>query len=216
VSDVRRFAPQAALVFDTVDLHYVRMRRRAELEQRASLLAGAHVTKSRELAMIRGADMTLVVSEAERETLLHEVLTAIVSVVSNVHEVHACAEGFDDRRDLFFVGEFAHPPNVDAMRWYCAQIWLLIRKQLPDAVTHVIGSHVPESLKRLGGKGIRFAGHVPNSHCAPSRATLRRFKPRRCHAGTSPPPPPDRAGAARQAAPQTCRRVLAPNLPASL
>jgi polysaccharide pyruvyl transferase WcaK-like protein/glycosyltransferase involved in cell wall biosynthesis len=162
VSEVRRFAPQATLVFDTVDLHYVRMRRRAELEQRASLLADAHLVKSRELAVVRDADMTLVVSEAERETLLHEVPTAIVSVVSNIHEVHECVEGFDDRRDLFFVGEFAHAPNVDAMRWYCAQIWPLIRKQLPDAVTHVIGSHVPESLKRLGGKGIRFAGHVPD------------------------------------------------------
>jgi len=162
VSEVRRRAPQAALVFDTVDLHYVRMKRRAELEQSASLLADAHLTRARELAVVRDADMTLVVSEAERETLRHEVPTAIVSVVSNIHEVHECAKGFDDRRDVFFVGNFAHAPNVDAMRWYCAHIWPLVRKQLPDAVTHVIGSHVPESLKRLGGKGIRFAGHVPD------------------------------------------------------
>jgi polysaccharide pyruvyl transferase WcaK-like protein len=43
----------------------------------------------------------------------------------------------------------------------------------------------------------------------------RPFKPRRCHASTSSPPPPDRAGAARQAAPQTHKHVLAMNGPAS-
>ncbi|NRB72591.1 MAG: glycosyltransferase, partial [Xanthomonadales bacterium] len=59
---LEQYAPQADFIFDTVDLHYLREERLAELEQSTALRQVAKQTRRSELAMIRAADATLVVS----------------------------------------------------------------------------------------------------------------------------------------------------------
>src|SRR5690606_38682121 len=68
---LRRIAPRARLVFDTVDLHYLRESREAELQGARVLARRAAATRSRELALAALADTTWVVSPVERELLLH-------------------------------------------------------------------------------------------------------------------------------------------------
>ena len=62
VDAVRAFAPQALVVFDTVDLHFLRTERQAELEGNALARAAARAKRDEELTLIRKADVTLVVS----------------------------------------------------------------------------------------------------------------------------------------------------------
>src|SRR5690606_5599608 len=58
---VRLYAPQATLAFDTVDLHYLREQRAAELSGDATLARHAAATRAQELKLIRECDVTLVV-----------------------------------------------------------------------------------------------------------------------------------------------------------
>ena len=157
---VRLYAAQARLVFDTVDLHYLREQRAAELAADAALARHAAATRAQELKLIRESDVTLVVSPVEQDLLARDAPGARVEVLSNVHEVFGCRKPFAERRDLVFVGGFQHPPNTDAVRWFVAEVLPLARDDLPDLCFHVIGSKVPEAIHALAGAHVRVHGHV--------------------------------------------------------
>jgi GT2 family glycosyltransferase/glycosyltransferase involved in cell wall biosynthesis len=158
---VRRFAPQAKLVFDTVDLHFLRELRGAELAGDAGLQRAAERTRDRELALMRQADTTLVVSPVERDLLSASLPEARVEVVANLHEVASTGLPFEQRHDLVFVGGFRHPPNVDAVLWFGREIFPLIRARQPGIRFHCIGMAPPAEVMALQAQpGITVHGHV--------------------------------------------------------
>jgi len=158
---VEAYAPRARRIFDTVDLHYLREERAARVDGNDPELARlAANTKRAELALVRACDVTLVVSPVEQALLAAEVPGARVEVLSNVHEVAGCKRGFAERRDLWFVGGFQHPPNIDAVRWFITEVWPQVQEELPEARFHVVGSKMPESMRALAGNGVEIHGHV--------------------------------------------------------
>lgn len=158
---LRTHAPRAKLIFDTVDLHYLRERRGAEVAQDAALARSAERTRALELAIIAQADVSLVVSKIERDLLRRDAPNAKVDVLSNLHRIAGPGKSFAERRDLVFVGGFRHPPNVDAVRWFAAEVWPRVRARLPDARFHCIGSDTPPDIEALTAQpGILVHGHV--------------------------------------------------------
>jgi GT2 family glycosyltransferase/glycosyltransferase involved in cell wall biosynthesis len=160
LSFLERHCPQARFLFDTVDLHYLREERLAELEKSLPLKRSAAQTRRSELAVISAADATLVVSPVEQAVLKEAAPEARVHVISNVHEVVGSRRPFAERKDLFFVGGYQHPPNIDAAQWFVGHIWPLIREQLPEVEFHLIGSKAPEQVRALHGNGVQFHGFV--------------------------------------------------------
>ena len=158
---LRAHAPRAKLIFDTVDLHYLRERRGAEVAGDAALARAAERTRALELAVIAQSDVTLVVSGIERELLLRDAPQAHVELLSNLHRIAGAGQPFAQRRDLVFVGGFRHPPNVDAVRWFVRDVFPSIRTRLPDVRFHCIGSHTPAEIEVLGAQpGVIVHGHV--------------------------------------------------------
>jgi GT2 family glycosyltransferase/glycosyltransferase involved in cell wall biosynthesis len=174
----RLYAPRAKVVFDTVDLHYLREQRAAELEGRADLARHAASTRAQELKLIRECDITLVVSPAERELLARDAPGARVEVLSNVHEVYGSRADYTARRDLVFVGGFQHPPNTDAVTWFVREVFPRVRATLADCKFHVIGSKVPPSILALADDRVIVHGYVEDiapymDRCRVSVAPLR-------------------------------------------
>lgn len=157
---LRAYAPQARRVFDTVDLHFLREERYAALSGSAEAAAQARATRAQELAVMRACDLTWVVSESERALLAELVPDVRVDVLSNVHEVVGNRRSFDARHGLWFVGGFQHTPNVDAMLWFCGEIWPRIAAALPDARFHIVGSKMPAEIRSLAGPRVVVHGHV--------------------------------------------------------
>jgi len=160
LSLIKRHCPRARFIFDTVDLHYLREERLAQLEDSAALARTAAQTRRSELAVIEAADVTLVVSPVEQAVLREAAPDARVHVISNIHEIVGSRRPFDERKDLFFVGGYQHPPNIDAACWFVESIWPLIHEQLPDARFHLVGSKAPEEVRALHGNGVVFHGFV--------------------------------------------------------
>jgi GT2 family glycosyltransferase len=159
----RRVAPQARLVLDTIDLHYLREARAAALSGNAALEKSAARTRRQELDVIAQSDITLVVSHSERDLLARDAPGARVEVVSNLHEVSGPGLPFAQRRDLVFVGGFRHAPNVDAVCWFVEEAMPAIRTRLPDVVFHCIGADPPAAIRALSAHGnVRIHGHVPD------------------------------------------------------
>jgi len=170
---LRRLAPQAQVVFDSVDLHFLREQRAAEqLDEPAALLAAAR-TREVELALLRAVDTTWVVSEFERRLLAQIEPSASVEVVSNIHAIAADTPGFADRKDLVFVGSFRHLPNVDAARWLVKEILPIVRCALPTVRLQLVGADAPESVLALAGEpGVDLRGHVPDLEGLLDRARM--------------------------------------------
>ncbi|MCW0386057.1 hypothetical protein NB722_000596 [Xanthomonas sacchari] len=161
---LRRFAPQARRLFDTVDLHYLRERRGAELAGDARLLREAERTRARELEVMAQVDVTVLVSAVEREQLQREAPQVRTALISNLHEVAGPGLPWAQRRDLVFVGGFRHAPNVDAVRWFLQEVFPAVRTRLPEVRFHCIGADMPEDIRRLGEAtaGVELLGHVPD------------------------------------------------------
>ncbi|MFN9730905.1 MAG: glycosyltransferase family 4 protein, partial [Pseudomonadota bacterium] len=113
-----------------------------------------------EQRLVRECDVTLVVSPVEQELLAREAPGARIEVLSNVHEVNGLRAPFESRRDLWFVGGFQHPPNVDAVRWFLAEVWPRAESALPGARFHVVGSRMPDELRALADARVEVHGFV--------------------------------------------------------
>ncbi|MGY6588809.1 MAG: glycosyltransferase [Wenzhouxiangella sp.] len=175
---IRQHCPKARLVFDTVDLHYLREQREAEIAQSDAMAAEAARTRVQELRLIRACDQTLVVSPIEQTLLAREVPEADVRIVSNIHSVHGSATPWAQRKGLMFVGGFQHVPNVDAALWLVESIFPLIRAELPDVELHLIGSRMPREILAIKQPGVRVEGFVADldpflAGCRISLAPLR-------------------------------------------
>ena len=162
LDDVYRWAPQATLVYDTVDLHGLRLHRQAVLEDDPSLHHIARLMWIKERAVMRAADVTLVVSDVERELLARTVPDAEVRVLSNIHEPVVAEPALAGRGDIVFVGGYLHPPNVDAARWMVDEIMPMIWSQEPRARLVLIGSFMPPEIERLSSPRIEARGWVPD------------------------------------------------------
>jgi GT2 family glycosyltransferase len=162
IDAVRRHAPQALLVFDTLDLHFLRTRRLAELEDSRSLAKSADTIRQQELDCIRRSDVTWVVSPVEKEVLAREVPEARVVVQTNVHKVAGRIAPFAGRHGIVFVGGYRHPPNVDAALFYAREVLPHLRRLLPDVTTYLIGSNPPQVVNDLTQPGLEVVGFVPD------------------------------------------------------
>lgn len=157
---VRRLAPHAKLLFDTVDLHFLREQRAASHTGNAALARQAEASRQCELGLIRASDASFVVSPVEYELLARELPDARVELLSNVHDVFGRTKPFSERHGLVFVGGFAHPPNVDAVQWLADDIFPLIHAQQPGIELHLIGDIPDEARQRFTRPGVQVHGRV--------------------------------------------------------
>jgi len=160
IDTVRKAAPDALVVFDTVDLHFLREERLAEIEGGRLAALSARSKRDEEIALIAKADVTLVVSDVEQAVLKELAPASRVMLLSTIHEPVAQVAPWERRRGIVFVGGFEHPPNVDAMRWYAQTIVPHLRRLLPGVPTYVIGSRVPASIEALANDAIDVLGYV--------------------------------------------------------
>jgi O-antigen biosynthesis protein len=156
---IRESLPAASLIYDTVDLHFLRMEREAETVGGAHARVEAMLQKRVELDIIERSDAVIVVSEVEA-ALLRTMVETPVFVVPNIHESDPTAVTPAGRSGLLFVGGFQHRPNEDAVQWFVEQILPLVVERHPDTVLTVVGSNVPDSIRALAGDHVRIAGWV--------------------------------------------------------
>ena len=152
-------APRLPIVFDTVDLHFVRARRQAAFGGRAE---AEHRYRSLEIDLVRRCAATVVVSEEERQVLLDEVPSAAVHVVPTIHVPRrrsGAGRALADRRGLLFVGSFPYAANGDAAVWFVEEVLPRVRAELGTVPVHLVGPQPPRRVRRLASR--RSQVHVP-------------------------------------------------------
>jgi len=148
------------LIFDTVDLHYLREARQALAENSSIVAAEAGLTRAVELALVRASDVTWVVSPQEADLLRKEDPAARIEIIPTVHTLRDDVPPFPERRDLLFIGSFRHTPNRDAVAHFVAEIFPRITCKVPGVRFLVVGPDPPEAIRRLASADVQILGHV--------------------------------------------------------
>jgi O-antigen biosynthesis protein len=158
IADVRQDVPQARIIFDTVDLHYLREDREAQLTRDAEMRQRAEEKRQLEHELIEQADETWVVSPVEQRLLRQEWPGKSIQLVSNIVDVPGSRTPFALRRDWLFIGGFQHRPNIDAVLFFVQKIYPLVSKQLRDAKFYILGDKAPPEIVALATERIIVAG----------------------------------------------------------
>lgn len=149
-------------IYDTIDLHYLRLQREAELTKNVALLQSALNIKKTELSVASRADITIAITEDEQKMLLQEKLSNVV-VVPNIHETEhplGTVPGFKDRNGLLFIGGYLHNPNIDAAEWLVNQIMPEIWKVDPSIKLTLLGSNPTEEILAYQCENIIVTGYI--------------------------------------------------------
>jgi glycosyltransferase involved in cell wall biosynthesis len=163
VPALRALSPRARIAVDSVDVHFLRMRRAAELAGDQLALARAERERAQELAVYAAADVVLAVTEDERALLAGLLPGADVQVLGNVHRLADVVAPLAGRRGALFVGSYGHAPNADAVRFMCADVMPLLQPGGPSGPVVVAGAGMPDDLALLASAaGAEPRGFLPS------------------------------------------------------
>ena len=161
IDSVRKTIPNVPILIDSMDIHYLRESREAEMKKDALLKKKSLDTKKRELQVYLKADCVTTVTEADRELLQKDLPGKPVFILTDVHEAKETKTTFEEREGLVFVGNFNHNPNEDAVVYFVEKIFPSILKKNPGMKFHVVGNNPTKKIKALQSENIIVTGWVP-------------------------------------------------------
>lgn len=165
LSFFRNKAPRAKIIYDMVDIHYLRLERGLEIKHDELRAEQVVEYKYIETELCKKADKIAVISDKEKEFMKAFVDESKLFTVSNVHNLMVKPEEmppFEDRSGIFFIGTFLHDPNVDAVEVLYHKIMPLVWEQLPNLKITIIGSEAPESILKMNSDQFEVTGYVEN------------------------------------------------------
>lgn len=169
IDKVRTTLPNARFVVDTIDLHFLRSVRDKFVKGRgASLDMVQGDDFFRELNTYRAANAVFTVSQKEAD-LINDFMV-------NQHPAYCIPDSedlspslipFENRRGILFIGNFRHPPNVQALRYLLDEIVpQLDAKVLEEHPLYIVGNDIQRFLKpeelQQANPNIHIVGWVPS------------------------------------------------------
>lgn len=152
----------AQILYYGHDIHFIREESQYELQKDIKLLASAAAWKKTELYLFEKSTIILTPSDKENqiiralnpsykvETILPYFFKTPAKNITN----------FSERKSILFVGGFAHTPNLDAVEWFCKEVWPLVCIKFPTIKLEIVGSHPPENILQLQSETIDIKGFV--------------------------------------------------------
>ncbi|MEJ5350722.1 MAG: glycosyltransferase [Melioribacteraceae bacterium] len=161
ISIIRKYSNQTKIIVDSVDVHFIREFREAEIENHnESQKKHIYERKLRELKTYSEADEIWVVTDFDKKVLEENGINKIINIIPNIHEKINEVKVFENTSDLLFVGNFWHLPNIDAIKYFLKDIFPKVLKVLPHIKLYIVGNHPPKELLNLKSPNIIVTGFV--------------------------------------------------------
>jgi len=160
---VLEYSRNAKLIYHPADLQYLRLLRQFEITGDPALKVRAEKDKETECRTIEKSDHIYVVGSREKE-IVEELCPgkSVRDIPIYLYDEKCIPDRrpAEEKKDLIFVGGFAHAPNVDAVKWFYKEILPLIKQKIPDIVCHVVGSDAPKDIIGLADSNLVLEGFV--------------------------------------------------------
>lgn len=172
---LRRLGSRPPLVvFDAHNAEYVLQQRIFETDSRrprrwiGALYSLSQWQKLRryEALICRQADRVIACSPADADALARLVPGLKAAVIPNGVDTQSYRPGVVSpaplgARALVFTGKMDFRPNVDAMLWFCSEVWPMIRHASPEARLYIVGKNPHPRLAPLARMpGVTLTGFV--------------------------------------------------------
>ena len=167
---VRSLSPQTKVAVDSVDLHFLRRARNTFCNRNGGPPPTLNIQYAdemiRELNVYAAADGVLTVSQKEADLIAdftgdpHSVFA-----VPDTENIQLSAVPFNERKGMLFVGNFRHPPNIQAVEYLCRDILPGLNPNiLADHPLSIVGNGLDETVARYaeGLENVRMVGWVPS------------------------------------------------------
>lgn len=148
---VKKIWPDALLMLDTEDLHFLRNARAKAIK--IGVFDWQSDIALREWAALLRSDIVLVISEFEVDWLINNtpLEPEQIMYLPFVYESSNLKNQipFEERKHGVFIGNLKHAPNVDAVEQLYHSWHPILRKCMPDFETHIYGPYAPTSVLQL-------------------------------------------------------------------
>jgi GT2 family glycosyltransferase len=159
---IRKSKPKTKIIYDTVDIHFLRLEREYKLTGDESVAADAAEQKGVESHLASQSDQVWCVTEDDKKALQNEARNAKIEIVPTIHALHGRRNNFDERHGLLFIGNFGHRPNKDAVHFFINRIYPVIRDSLPGLKFYVVGSYATDEIRAYDSEDVVVMGYVPD------------------------------------------------------
>lgn len=158
---VAEHCPEALRILDTEDLHCLRKGREQAFKDNKPF-DNSYLFRDiakREIASIYRCDFSLIISKAEMvilqndfgvpQSLLHYLPFLIEE--PRKEKIDSLPK-FKERKHFVTIGNFLHPPNLDAVKYLKISIWPKIKKELKDAELYIYGAYATDKVLQYQDK----------------------------------------------------------------
>lgn len=160
IGTIRRYCPQAKVLFYTHDIHHIRMQREAVLFDDAEKHIAADEMKAMEFAAIKSVDSTIVVSTSEYEQLKQDLPNQKMHILPLILAIPGTEAKFEQRAGIVFVGGYQHTPNIDAAKYFVDEVMPELRKKLAGVTFYIVGSNAPDEIRALAAEDVEVVGFI--------------------------------------------------------
>ncbi|MFZ0931412.1 MAG: glycosyltransferase family 4 protein [Syntrophobacteraceae bacterium] len=148
-----RNVPAVWYVADDWVLHHLTLAGKGPLRDRIESLKGAALSLCYERSLSSQVEGAIAVSKKDQKALRCVGGFQRVSLIRNGvdAEFFHPEQGKESQNpSICFWGRMDFAPNVDAMLWFCCQIWPLLLNSFPDAVLTIAGANPTSAVNELG------------------------------------------------------------------
>jgi glycosyltransferase involved in cell wall biosynthesis len=116
-----------------------------------------------EKAAVRRFDRVIAVSEHDRDLMTAWVDGSRVSVIPtgvDLQEYKPDPSKPEPKPVVMFVGAMDWKPNIDAVEYFCAEIWPSVLAAVPEARFRIVGKNPDRRLQKFASESVEIAGRV--------------------------------------------------------
>ena len=155
-----RQKPEIKLIYDTIDLHYLRLKRAWAIDSSHCAKEQWVEMQAQELKMAHLADLTITVTATEQKILEAQGVEQ-VAVIPNIHLAYnGDLVEFEHREGILFIGSYNHLPNIDAVQWLCQEIMPLVWQIQPEIKVTLLGNNPSAEVLALESDRIAVTGYI--------------------------------------------------------
>lgn len=140
---IGRYAPQAKVLYQCHDLHFLRAQRAHEISGARGVSSKVEQLRDLEMSVFKRVDQIHTPSFEEKNWIQEELPTADVKQLP-VYYWDDCffnepVPQHQGRSGLLFVGGARHSPNTDGLHWFLQEVWPVLRRDHPCLVLTIVG-----------------------------------------------------------------------------
>lgn len=158
---IREVNPQARIIMNNADLHYLRLLRKAVANADETQKQEARAVQAEEFQAMQSVDLVLSYNDKEHAIIEAQSEGAIsVMTCPWVLECPDTVPPLEGRDGLSFLGGFRHYPNVEGVEWFVRNVMNRLEGNRSDIRLSIYGSRMPAPIKAMASDVIDPVGFV--------------------------------------------------------